>query len=240
MTPVFKCLTVYCLFLQLACSSLSPGVPELTPFLAISQGATLTKPSSDAYLFVANNGAERKPGNVVVYHVGNSIPVETITQGIGIPSALAIGAEGDLYVANNATTSQLGTVTVYAPKTLKLLRTVTDGVNGPDGLAFDRAGNLYVANFDRHTVTVYAPGSTEVLRTISNGVAEPESLTFDTSGHLFVVNYDGFKGHGSVTKYASESTQLLATITRELTFPPTPHSTARAIFTSRIPAMRTR
>jgi DNA-binding beta-propeller fold protein YncE len=101
-------------------------------------------------------------GTVTVYARGSTSLLQTISQSVNSPFALAVDRTGNLYVGNLGN----NTVTVYAPGSTSVLRTISQGICGPVSLAFDRFDNLYVANACASTVTVYVRQSTSVLRTL--------------------------------------------------------------------------
>jgi sugar lactone lactonase YvrE len=177
-------------------------------------------PATNANLYVVNSIGP----SLTVYAHGRKTLLQTISQGINNPDALAFDSSGNLYVANDGCTFSSckpiapPTVTVYAPGSTMVLRTIKKGMENPTALIFDGSGNLYVANDGcpasscghvvPSTVTVYAPGSTKVLRTITTTVDQPFALAFDSSGNLYVANYNA----NSVTVYAPGSTKVLRTI----------------------------
>jgi sugar lactone lactonase YvrE len=191
---------------------------------AMPQGVTQivapSLPATSANLYVVNGIGP----SVTVYARGHKTLLQTISQGINNPDALAFDSYGNLYVANDGCTFSSckpiapPTVTVYSPGSTKVLRTIKRGMDNPAALVFDGSGNLYVANDGcpasscKHvvpsTVTVYAPGSTRVLRTITKRVEQPFALAFDGSSNLYVANYDD----NAVTVYAPGSTKVLRTI----------------------------
>jgi hypothetical protein len=66
--------------------------------------------------------------------------METISNGIHNPGALAFDGSGNLYVANEngacGGNSRYGTITVYAPGSTSAFLTISQGISGPLALAF--------------------------------------------------------------------------------------------------------
>jgi DNA-binding beta-propeller fold protein YncE len=151
--------------------------------------------------------------DVTVYAPGETSPLQTISQGVGGPHALAFGGRY-LYVANDGSYSPYAsTVTAYAPDSNKVLRTISQGVYNPDALAFDQHGNLYVGNLGYRTVTIYTKGGKSAGE-ISQ--VDPDALAFDSSGDLYVANYS----YGTVTVYAPcNRIVLLRTISQGVSGP---------------------
>ena len=180
---------------------------------------------SGTNLYVANSYDGSYPGTITIYASGGKKPLQTISQDINDPGALAFDSSGNLYVANLFD----NTVTAYASGGSSPMLTISKDVVRPDALAFDSSRNLYVADYLNesgkgksefgHKVTVYAPGSTKVLRTITKGVLGPDALAFDGLGNLYVANADVREGAGTVTVYGRDSTKLLRTITKGMRSP---------------------
>jgi sugar lactone lactonase YvrE len=143
--------------------------------------------------------------------------METISQGIAYPYAIAIDGKNDLWVANGGTNA----VTEYAPGSQAPSLTLTHGVSQPMALTFDSAGNLYVANCNQcitpsapDTVTVYSP-SGKLLRTISEDITSPKSLAVDPYKTLLVANYSTLY----VSYYKNGKAKLSGKITDDIANP---------------------
>lgn len=182
-----------------------------TPFLTISglDGVTAltTDKFNQLYVGLYNAGS----GSVEVFAVGGTVPLRTITNGIGLATGLAVDAADTLYVLNSQTN-----VSVYAKNTVDPARIITNGVTVPQALALDSSGNLFVSNILPTTVTEYAPGASSPSRTLTNGITYGVQLATDSAGNLYVANYpDGsgqFDGKGNVTVYGPASTTPSETI----------------------------
>jgi sugar lactone lactonase YvrE len=115
--------------------------------------------------------------NVTVYKPGTTSPYRTISEGISLPSTLALDSAGNLYVANWGANMFRSSISIYLPGQSSPIREINKGIGYPLSLTFDQAGNLYVANSALSTVTEYAPGSSEVERTIKKRIVSPTDLT---------------------------------------------------------------
>jgi hypothetical protein len=142
------------------------------------------------HLYVANNPYS-SCGSVRVYDVGSDKLDYTLGQsnGVCLPTLLAICSDGNLYVLNYTVKTLSGgpSVTVYPIGKTMLLRTINAGLEDPTAMTLDSSANLYVANFT--DVTVYASGTTSFLRTITDGVQHPTSLAFGPVGASRASNY---------------------------------------------------
>jgi trimeric autotransporter adhesin len=201
-------------------------------------------------LYVANAGGSSSSsssssanGSVTVYRHGHFRLIDTITDGIFGPRALAFDGSGHLYVLNGASgssslssssSSSGGSVTIYN-SARRLIGTLTSGIASPVAMAVDSAGDVMVANAGASgsssgsstgSVVVFAAGSTTPTATITAGITDPRALTLDGSGNLYVANASGGSSSssssaagGSVTVYSSGSTVPALTITDGITEP---------------------
>jgi sugar lactone lactonase YvrE len=163
-----------------------------------------------------NNAYIAADGAVSVFAQGATKPKRTITEGIGIPVAVAIDTSGNLYVGNYVSTKDCGDVTEYNAATGALENTITDGVCYPISIAFDLRGNVYVANHTGSSVTVYDAGTNALKETITSGVSNPISVLVDPSGNLYVANYNS---PGSVAVYQPDKTSPSKILTKYITLP---------------------
>jgi len=137
----------------------------------------------------------------------------TITNGLNLPSALALDAAGDLFVLNYGSQS----VTEYqgsyagAPSV-----SITAGIQVPYAMVVDGSRNVFVANAGSNSVTVYAPPYNAVTTTISSGISFPYALALDGSGNLFIAN----NATSTVSEFAPPYTgAAVATITNGVYLP---------------------
>jgi YVTN family beta-propeller protein len=173
--------------------------------------------SASAITFDSSNNAYIAAGGAVsVFAQGATKPTRTITQGIGIPVAVAIDSSGNLYVGNYVSTKDCGSVTEYNAATGALENTITDGVCYPISIAFDSHSNVYVANHTGGSVTVYDAGTNALEKTITNGVSNPISVLVDPSDNLYVANYNS---PGSVAVYQPDKTSPSKILTKNITLP---------------------
>jgi sugar lactone lactonase YvrE len=194
-------------------------------------------------LYVANDGgssssssSSSSDGSVTVYHGGHFRLIDTITDGIFGPRALAFDGTGHLYVLNTASgpsssssssSSSGGSVTIY-DSARRLIGTLS-GMSAPVAMAVDPAGDVMVANAGSSSsssgstsgsVVVFAAGSSSPTATITDGISNPRALALDGSGNLYVANVSGGSSSsssssagGSVTIYGAGSTTPALAIT---------------------------
>jgi sugar lactone lactonase YvrE len=209
----------------------------------------LNSPVADAIdargnLYVANAGgssssssSSSSEGSVTVYHGGHFRLIDTITDGIFGPRALAFDGNGHLYVLNassgpssssSSSSSSGGSVTIY-DSARRLIGTLSSGLSAPVAMAVDPAGDVMVANAGSSSsssggtsgsVVVFAAGSSSPTGTITDGISNPRALALDGSNNLYVANASGGSSSsssssagGSVTIYATGSTSPELTIT---------------------------
>ena len=71
--------------------------------------------------------------NVVEYRLNQSVPFQTITQGLNRPGDVTVDKKGTLYVCNTGN----DTVVEFAPGSLKpLKRQISKGLYEPEGIAY--------------------------------------------------------------------------------------------------------
>lgn len=158
----------------------APGLPALTSLPAA------TDASGDGLIYVSNG----RSSSVDVYA---KLPphqlVETITQGISGPNALAVDRTGDLFVSNVGN----ATVTVYPPGSTTPSRTYTRGfqqrLSNPLTIALGADGTMYLVNYtlngNQSQVLVYPPGRMRPSLAIdlTNGA---DGLAVDPTNDLYV------------------------------------------------------
>lgn len=134
-------------------------------------------------LFVADAAS-----GVLIYNPkkANSAPTGSITNGVNIPSQVAVDAHGTLYVTNDGN----NTVTVYPKGHSSPSLTISSGLNGPYGIGVDSKGNVFVSNignFSDYTVTAYAAGQTSPFETIAfSSFGQPVGIGVDASDNVWV------------------------------------------------------
>ncbi len=190
-------------------------------------GVTIALDSMDD-LYVANcntcvdsgeRGLTGTQDSVTVYAPHSTSLLRTITQGVDVPSSMAIDAAGDVYVANlGPPTAPRPSLTVYAAGSTSLLRKVTKGMKNPAALATDGGGDLYVANGSAE-VDEYAPQLRKVLRRITKSIASPQALAVDGAGVLYVANSQSYPLPGFISVYEPGSTVAKYRIVRGIDQP---------------------
>ena len=125
----------------------------------------------------------------------------TETEGHLVPTAMAVGPDGNLYVSNLTTFPiTAGTAQVFAVTPDGELGVHAEGVTAVLGLAFDDEGQLYVLETSGPGSGMEAPivpatgrvvrltedGELEVVAT---GLVFPTGMVFGTDGTLYVSNY---------------------------------------------------
>lgn len=213
---------------------------------SLPQASRRIAPASvGAFLYVLNDAgsssssSSSSAGSLNEYRSGRPRLLNSITNGISAPRALAFDGKGNVYVVNDAGSSSSwwgsgGSVSVYVAHGTQLLHTITRGLNEPVADAIDGSGNLYVANSagssssssgSAGSVSVYRSGHFRLIDTITDGIFGPRALAFDGSGNLYVLNGGSMSSSsssssssaGSVTIYAHH--RLVGTLTNGITSP---------------------
>jgi hypothetical protein len=176
------------------------------------------------YLFVANSGGANG-GQVLVYSeqlnsstqnvVSGLTLVASITQGINVPSRLAVDANNQLYVTNAGN----NTVTVYnisatniAANTIAQITadTISSGIARPLGIAVDSSGMVYVANNSQNSISIFQPasgggfsqvGSALTSDGVPNAFLAPGALFFDARDDVLIVGLGPGSGPNEVLTY---------------------------------------
>lgn len=223
-----------------ACSasgSSSAGGPALTP----GRAASFSKASKvSQYLFVGNN-PNHATGSVTVYDASKNNLVETLTDGVFEPLAVAIGTDGYLYVANE---DNGGTIGVYnsnwglmrSPRSAEIpYKLAFDSLNNlyveagsfvvglPNarlpkykirprgGIAVDTSNNLYVASIK--AINVYKTGQKSPFKSIALSTRrEDAQLSTDANGNLYAALYGEPSACGQVSVYSVVSDALEYTL----------------------------
>jgi sugar lactone lactonase YvrE len=125
----------------------------------------------------------------------------TETQGHLVPTAMAVGPDGQLYVSNLTTFPMTaGAAKVFTVTPDGQLSVHTEGVTGVLGLAFDAQGRMYVLETSGPGLGLDAPivpGTGRVVRVreagelevVATGLVFPTGMTFGPDGTLYVANY---------------------------------------------------
>ncbi len=166
---------------------------------------------ANGYSYVAERVSDPStPARILKYAPYNlSMPVQEITQGLNLPTGLAVDASGSLFVANFGGTAQGnnpctdGEVIRFAPgSSLKsggfTITTNPNLVYGcPKQLAFGADGRLWVTTSFGLLLSYSHTGTTAQLETVtqfSGSISEINSLTFDAAGNLWISGKLGTAG----------------------------------------------
>lgn len=136
-----------------------------------------------AALFVSNQGNN----TISVYTrpvIGAPAPVTIVTNGVSLPTRLAMDGAGDLF-AGEFTSND---VTEWAPPYNGTPTSFGFGaVNGPQWIAITPNGQVVVTNYNGTTDDVFAPpygASSTPVATLQSG-STPQSLAVDSAGDIF-------------------------------------------------------
>lgn len=165
-------------------------------------------------LYATNVGYE----DVTVYEATakDPEPLETISDGLVIPSGACIDGQGTLYVTNEPASG--GWVSEYPLGKTTPSTVITDGINEPGYCAIDAKGNLWVSNIYGPNVTEYLKGSKKPHALITNGLVYPVGVAIDGSGNLYVGNGNG-AAEKNVEVYAPGSKSPSRSITNGVSSP---------------------
>jgi len=153
-------------------------------------------------LYVASAGSSR----LELYRSGTagaSTPFRLITNGINMPTALALAHDRSIYVANYGN----HTLVRYFPR--DPVPATSLQIKYPTRLAINDKGDIVVASIVTDVVQFLAPPSaTMPLRTLTDGVNGAVALAFDAAGNEYVLN----RNAASVTVYARDGGAPIRTI----------------------------
>ncbi len=177
----------------------------------------ITDPSGNQY------AAERiadatKPARILKFAPYNfSSPVQVITDGLNVPTALAVDTSGNLWAANYGTTANVCVnpeVIYYTPnssvKTGGFLLSNPSLYGCPKQIAFS-GGRLWVATTYGLLLSYSDPTTTPTLASVTNFpdmLGEIGSLAFDSSGNLWLTGILGTQG--SVIRVAASGVPAVA------------------------------
>ncbi|MGA3092577.1 MAG: hypothetical protein ABSD75_28585 [Terriglobales bacterium] len=169
-------------------------VATLFAFISLSFAANpLKNPwglalDSAGNLYVANTGAN----NILVFNPGGVLQSsQTITAGIGDPTAVAIDSFGNVWVANLLPGN--GNVSEYTGGVQNTSATITQNILGPAAIAIDNFNNLYVVN-DYSYLTIYEPtdpfsGPSQVIQNVA-----PSNPIYGVSAGAGAFSWSGANG----------------------------------------------
>ncbi|MDD4914917.1 MAG: hypothetical protein PHW13_07750 [Methylococcales bacterium] len=171
-------------------------------------------------IFVASHGGLSGTvgsGSVAEYSASGQL-LRVLSNGVSLPSALAVDSQGNVYVGNYVTDSYgHGSVEEFAADG-SLVRTFT-GMTDVQSVAVDGSGNLFVAclagniNAGKGYVEEFAADGT-LERVLTTGISKPISLAIDNTGDVFVASYSG----NSVREFSASGT-LLRTLSSGVSAP---------------------
>lgn len=160
------------------------AAPSATTIFTISRGLSETGPG---YIYdVDPSPYTPPPDNLGVYiKVVSHYDVPTL------PTAIAIGVDGNFWVTNSISMDLNGSMVSHissssAENSSIPLCTFTDGLMGLDAIAIGPDGNIWVANEGSNTVTELNP-SNGVIGTYTVGKA-PDAMAIDHGGNIWITN----------------------------------------------------
>jgi hypothetical protein len=170
----------------------------------ITKGATRTEGvwiDSKGTLYVENGTQYPAQANVQEYKHGATSPFRTITQGLDLPGAVAVGRDGTVYVnqLGEGGGGTIGVVVVYPPggtmpeRTIPLNPAPEYGMNA-GGMAMDAQGNIFAAtsgNAGEVHVFKIAPGSSQATDLNLQGYGG-SAIAVDGAGNLYTAGFNGF------------------------------------------------
>jgi hypothetical protein len=185
----------------------------------ITKGATRTEGvwiDSKGTLYVENGEQYPAQADVQEYKHGVTSPFRTITQGLDLPGAVAVGRDGTVYVnqLGQGGGGTIGVVVLYPPggtmpeRTIPLNPTPEYGMDA-GGMAVDAEGNVYAATFgNAEEVHVFkiAPGSSQATDLNLKGYGG-SAIAVDGAGNLYTAGFNGF-----IAVYAPGATSPSRTI----------------------------
>jgi hypothetical protein len=154
--------------------------------------------NNDGDLYVLDRNSK-----VWEFKLGAIDPYYVLVDGLDVPTAMTIGANGTLFVADGLSTgsvSNKGKVTVYAGGR-RLIATIQENILAPYGVALDGRGTLYVADpigtalpGGLPAIAQYAAGDDRFLRSVtvtqSTYAVLNRGLGADSLGNIYV-SYGG-------------------------------------------------
>jgi hypothetical protein len=170
----------------------------------ITKGATRTEGDwidSKGTLYVENGAQYPAQASVEEYKHGATSPFRTITEGLNLPGAVAVGKDGTVYVnqLGQGGGGTIGVVIVYPPggitpeRTIPLNPTPEYGMDA-GGMAMDAEGNVYAATFGNagevHVFKI-APGSSQATDLGVQGYGG-SAIAVDGAGNLYTAGFSGF------------------------------------------------
>ncbi|MCF6283189.1 MAG: choice-of-anchor D domain-containing protein [Candidatus Polarisedimenticolaceae bacterium] len=115
--------------------------------------------------------------------------IHSISDGISLPTAMAIGSNDNLYVAESAENRVL-LLNPYGEVTKTLW-----GLSQPISITAGNDGTIYIGSADKHNVSVYS-AEFQLLRKLGSGDNEfqkPSDLVVDSANNVYVVDSDAAK-----------------------------------------------
>jgi hypothetical protein len=149
------------------------------------------KEATGALVYVAGGD------EVAIFRQKDAKLVGEITDGVNGAYGLFADAKGGLYVANTST------ITAYRPGTIHPWITYDDP-DSPLYVVADHSGRVYAANRGGR-VTEFPRNQTTPDVTIKTPGIEADGINVDNASNLYVA-YRGRQGHGSIEKFAPNST----------------------------------
>lgn len=139
------------------------------------------KKKKKSYLFVADASS-----GVLIYDpkTPNASAIGSITNGVDIPSGLAVDTKGALYVTNDGN----NTVTIYPKGQSSPSLTISSGVSGPYGIGVDSRGDIFVTNLNNDTITAYTAGATTPYATITFAYGQPLGVGVDAMDNVWIAS----------------------------------------------------
>ena len=128
-----------------------------------------------------------KPAAAQTAHVSGA--VESLGNGFGFPSGVAVDGSGDVFVADTRNNAVKEIVAAGGYVTINTLAVANGNFSGPTGVALDGSGNVFVADKANSAVKeIFAAGGYATVKTLGGGFSSPSGVAVDGSGNVYVAD----------------------------------------------------